>query len=361
MLKEIGSNFWLDPHQHYGNATLGTPEQFYCSGSDYAWLSTGRSAIRFVISSIEERNPKKKKVAVLPSFTCDTVIAPFFQAGYEVYYYQVSKDLTATAGHILNTAFEYDAAIVLFHRYFGFDTLDCQIDIMCERLREAGISTIEDCTQCLYSMIPRGAADYYVGSIRKWVGTPDGGFAVCRAGKFTKKPVFSDVELERAKVSASYTKYEYIIHHQGDKGRMLAMYREAEDLLDNQRTVFAISDTSAKVQANLDKEELVRKRRNNYKLLEVSLTSKVSRVFSLKEGVVPLYFPILVDDRASLQRCLIDNAVYAPIVWPKDEFQPIQSKETEHLYQHMLCIPIDQRYDNDDMNRVIGVINCFYK
>ena len=361
MLKEIGSNFWLDPHQHYENVVLGTPEQFNCSGSDFVWLSTGRSAIRFVIDSIEERNPKKKKVAILPSFTCDTVVAPFIQAGYEVHYYQVSKALATSSDHILNTAFEYGASIVLFHRYFGFDTLDCQIDIMCERLREAEISTIEDCTQCLYSMIPRGDADYYVGSIRKWAGTPDGGFAVCRAGKFTKKPLCSDVELEHAKVSASYAKYEYIIHHHGDKSRVLAMYREAEDILDNQSTVFAISDTSATVQANLDMEALVMKRRNNYKLLEESLASKVYRVFSLKEGVVPLYFPILVDDRVSLQRCLIDNAVYAPIVWPKDKCQPIQSNETEHLYQHMLCIPIDQRYDKDDMNRVIGVINCFYE
>ena len=28
---------------------------------------------------------------------------------------------------------------------------------------------------------------------------------------------------------------------------------------------------------------------------------------------------------------------------------------------HLLCIPIDQHYDADDMNRIADVINNFYK
>lgn len=361
MLSEIGSNFWLTPDQHYDDKPIGTPEQFNCEGSDHVWLSTGRSAIKYVIKTIEERKPDIKKVAILPSFTCDTVFEPFLKSGYKVYYYPVEKDLTTTSDAIMKTAIEHDASIVLFHRYFGFDTIDGQVDKVCEILRSMGKYSIEDCTQCLYSNIPRAAADFTVGSIRKWTGTPDGGFAVCREGMFSDKPDCSDTTLEQAKVKASYAKYRFLFEHEGDKSEMLAMYRDAEDILDNQNEIYAISDTSVKVQANLNIKNLVSKRRENFELLRRSLKGQFQLVFTSNEDKeVPLYFPVLVDDRIALQKHLVSNAIYAPVVWPKDDSQPIQCEGAENAYQHLLCIPIDQRYDADDMNRIIDVINYFY-
>lgn len=360
MLSEIGSNFWLNPNETLDKKPLGTPAQFNCKGIDYVWLSTGRSAIQFVINTIEGRNPNIKKVAVLPSFTCDTVFEPFLKSGYEVFYYPVEHDLRTTSNAILETVIKYDASIVLFHRYFGFDTLDGQVDRMCEVLRELRKYTIEDCTQCLYSDISRADSDFTVGSIRKWTGTPDGGFAVCQEGCFNDKPQRPDKDLEEAKIKASYTKYRYLFEHKGDKGEMLAMYRAAEDILDNQKNIFCISDMSAKVQAGLNVNELKSKRRANFELLSQELKQYVRPVFTLNKREIPLFFPILVDDRGALQKHLVANAIYAPVVWPKDEQQPRQCDGAEDLYEHLLCIPIDQRYGIEDMERIIDVINMFY-
>ena len=361
MLSEIGSNFWLNPKEVLDAKPLGTPEQFNCKGRDYSWLSTGRSAIQFVINAIEKRNPQIKKVAVLPSFTCDTVFEPFLKSGYEVYYYPVERDLRTTSDAILETVIKHDASVVLFHRYFGFDTLDGQVDRMCEVLREQGKYTIEDCTQCLYSDISRADSDYTVGSIRKWTGTPDGGFAVCREGVFNEKPQRPDSDLEEAKIKASYAKYRYLFEHKGDKGEMLAMYRAAEDILDNQEDIYSISEMSAKVQANLNVNELKSKRRANFELLSQKLKQHAKPVFTLKDREVPLYFPVLVDDRGVLQKHLVANAIYAPVVWPKDDKQPKQCVGAENAYEHLLCIPIDQRYGTDDMESICNVINEFYK
>lgn len=362
MLSEIGSNFWLNPNQLFNECPLRTPEQFNCKGSDYAWLSTGRSAIRFVIKTIEERKPNIKKVAVLPSFTCDTVFDPFLKMGYEVYYYPIEEDLTTTSDAILETVLKHDASIVLFHRYFGFDTLDGQVEKMCDALRGQGKFTIEDCTQCLYSGIPRANSDFTVGSIRKWTGTPDGGFAVCRSGVFKDKPKKYDRELEDAKVKASCAKYEYLIEHKGDKAEMLTLYRKAEDILDRQNKIYAISPISATVQSDLNVDDLANKRRRNFNILRESLKGPIRPLFSLSENLaVPLYFPILVEDRVALQKHLVQNSIYAPVVWPKDEQQPIQCEGAENAYCHLLCIPIDQRYDADDMNRIVAVVNAYYR
>lgn len=361
MLSEIGSNFWLNPNQKYNNKCIGTPQQFNCMGEDYAWLSTGRSAIQYVINTIEERKPGIKRVAVLPSFTCDTVFEPFLKSGYEVYYYPIEKDLTTTSDVILETVLKYDASIVLFHRYFGFDTLDGQVDRMCQVLRDLGKYSVEDCTQCLYSNIHRADSDFTIGSIRKWTGTPDGGFIVSHKMRLNNKPVSYDVDLENAKVEASYAKYRFLFEHQGDKGEMLAMYRNAEDILDNQTEIYEISEMSVKVQASLNKVDLVRKRRENFEIISNNLTKHLKPVFKLEVNKeVPLYFPVLVEDRAALQKHLVNNAIYAPVVWPKNDKQPKQCDGAENAYQHLLCIPIDQRYDVDDMNRIVEVINQYY-
>lgn len=360
MLSEIGSNFWLNPNTSLPVRPLGSPSSFKCDGDDSVWLSTGRSAIRLVLMTIEERDTKLKKVAVLPSFTCNTVFEPFLKAGFEVFYYPINKDLKTLSSTILETVLEHDASVVLFHRYFGFNTLDGEINRMCETLRELGKYTIEDCTQCLYSTIPRSKSDFTVGSIRKWTGTPDGGFAVCRKGQFYHKPTKTDTVLEQAKVKASYSKYRFLFEHEGEKNNMLAMYREAEDILDNQTQLFAISETSARVQANLDLNNLVRKRRDNYITLFQSLHCPIKPIFKLEDNAVPLYFPVLVEDRLSLQKHLVEHAIYAPVVWPKDEQQPTQCEGAENAYQHLLSIPIDQRYDSDDMRRIASVINNYY-
>ena len=361
MLSEIGSNFWLNPNQSFNDTNIGTPEQFKCKGSDYVWLSTGRSAIKYVLKSIESRKQNLKKVAILPSFTCDSVFEPFIHLGYEVYYYPVKRDLSITSNAILETIFNHDASLVLFHRYFGFNTLDDQIDRMCDLLRGFGKYTIEDCTQCLYSNIPRAKSDFTLGSIRKWTGTPDGGFAVCREGVFENKPKNFDRALEQAKVRASYAKYLYLFEHEGGKNEMLALYRKAEDILEQQNEFYDISPMSIKVQANLDEDELTKKRRKNFNFLFQYLKGDIQPLFELGESqFVPLYFPIFVNDRVSLQKHLVNNAIYAPVVWPKDEHQPTQCEGAEYAYNHLLCIPIDQRYGIDDMKRVVEVINNFF-
>ena len=361
MQREIGSNFWLNPYETLKEYPIGSPEQFSCQGKDYSWLSTGRSAIRLVIRDIEAKRPSIKKIAVLPSFTCDTVFEPFLKAGYDVYYYSVDEWLRTTSDSILKTVYEHDASIVLFHRFFGFDTLDGQVDKMCEYLRQSGKYSIEDCTQCLYSDIGRAEADYTIGSIRKWTGTPDGGFAVCRDGLFTQKPYQTDKVLEAAKVKASYAKYHYLFEQQGEKDNMLAMFRQAEDILDQQTDFFAISETSSKVQSNLNFLDLKIKRRANYSILLNNIHAPIKTLFSVRnEGNVPLYFPLYVENRLSLQKHLVQNAIYAPVVWPKSDLQPRVCAEAENAYEHLLCIPIDQRYDEDDMFRIVDVINKYY-
>ncbi|MBQ4161551.1 MAG: hypothetical protein IJD84_01465 [Parabacteroides sp.] len=358
MLSEIGSNFWLSPKDIMGDDDMPAPEIFNCKGDDYVWLSTCRSATSLVINTIEERNSKVNKVVCLPAFTCHTVFEPFIHAGYKVITFPLGLNLLSDKQEILNVIKEKKVGVVLFHRYFGFETLP-GIDSIVNQLHDLGVVVIEDCTQSMYSNINRMDADYYVGSIRKWCGVPDGGYAVCKKGKFKEKTSLFDIDLETAKREASEMKYKYLFCKIGDKDNFLSRYREAENILENQTKFYSISPLSIKVQTALDIKWMKEKRRENYKTLLNGLQNidAFIPIFNeIEDYVVPLYFPILCNERKNIQRILAENSIYAPVVWPKDESCPFVCKEADYIYNHILCIPIDQRYGVDDMERIISVL-----
>ena len=359
MLSEVGSNFWISPEETVAKKTANlSTSKFGCFGSDSVWFSTGRSATLYVLDTIEQRKQEVNKVVVLPPFTCHTVIEPFLSKGYEVHTYHVGKDLMSPIDEIRSIVNAVRPGVFLFHRFFGKDTVK-GIDTIIPELRQKGTIVIEDCTQCLYSSFKKSEADYFVGSIRKWCGVPDGGFAVCREGVFKNKPTQMDIALQNAKKEASDLKYEYLFEGKGDKSLFLNKYREAEDILDAQSSYYTISDLSALIQNNLDVQHLIQRRRVNYQVIESKLSEcqNVKLVFEhIEEDEVPLYCPILCIERQKIQKTLVANRIYAPVVWPKADCCPEVDKDSEYVYEHILCIPIDQRYDEDDMERVVEVI-----
>ena len=351
MQREIGSNFWLDPCAAYPCKADPEPQMFHVGGADSAWLSTGRSAITYALRHI--RCSGAKKTALLPPFTCHTVIQPFLNEGYEVVPYTVREDLTTDPKRLLEMVCTYRPSVLLFHHYFGFQTFP---DVMAD-LSELGVTTIEDRTQCLYSGFPQYSADYTVASIRKWCGVPDGGFAVRKSGQFSDKPTVPDHALEQAKLKASYAKYRYICDNVGDKSAFLQMYREAEDILTAQNQLYSISNTAKLVQMNLQIDCMKQHRRNNFATLHRHLRGKWKLPFaSLPDDVTPLYFPFFAEDRAEVQDQLRRKDIYAPIVWPQPEQYDAPNAAAMNLYEHLLCIPIDQRYDTEDMYRVIDAL-----
>lgn len=361
MQREIGSNFWIEPKDLEAGEARLTPAALGCQGSGHVWLSTGRSSIAFVLEEARRRNPGMGWTALVPPYTCHTVVEPFLKAGYAIRPYPVDEGLRTDGRALLKAAEECGAAVVLVHRYFGFDTLLGGGEAM-ETLRERGVVTIEDRTQCLYSIFPPLPADYLVGSIRKWAGVPDGGFAVCREGSFPVKPMEPDAELEERKTAAGTAKYRYLFENIGEKTAFLALFQEAEAVLDRQDGYRAIAGLSRRMQAALDADALRRKRRENYRTLLAGLRDcpGVRPVFpELPEDAVPLYFPIWVEgDRSALQTWLRDAGIYAPVVWPRPEALPPVCREAETFYGRLLCLPVDQRYDRDDMERTAERI-CF--
>ena len=71
----------------------------------------------------------------------------------------------------------------------------------------------------------------------------------------------------------------------------------------------------------------------------------------------PLYFMLYAKNRSELQCKLADQHIYAPVLWPVVYEEVLVNDTIKYIYNHILAIPIDQRYDEGDMKKVVEFLN----
>lgn len=77
-------------------------------------------------------------------------------------------------------------------------------------------------------------------------------------------------------------------------------------------------------------------------------------------STAPLYFTIFVSDRSELQAELAAQHIYAPVIWPVVYEEVLVNDVVGSIYDTILAIPIDQRYDQTDMMKIVGIIKKHY-
>lgn len=358
MQKEIGSTYWLEP-----SALEGMPKRSLKNprlSEKFSYVSTCRSAIGIALDYLEV----KSKVALLPAFTCESVLVSFLDRGYEVYPYPIRKDLTIDWKKFQQEVAIRKPDVVLVHSYFGFDTIG-ELRLHVSELRNDDIIMIEDQTQTMFSKNALVGANFYVGSIRKWIPVPDGAFVSAPI-----KCDQEDEELVNAKIKALMAKGDWMQNGIGTKQEFQGYFRTAEGILDSRKKPYLMSSTAREIYVSTDIELLRKTRRSNCQLLISGIL--VSKVLS--ENLVlpisgigvdecPFHLPVLVKEgRKELQQYLASNNIYATVIWGcPEEYKETIDEESRYVYDHILCFHVDQRYDETDMNRILDVLNEYYK
>mgnify|MGYP007044241350 CR=1 FL=1 len=88
-MKQIGGFFTYEPLPETENHYL---ENLCPPGGSLRFFMSGRCANYYALQDICLTDTRK--AAYVPVYTCETVLAPFLKAGYELLFYDVSKDLT---------------------------------------------------------------------------------------------------------------------------------------------------------------------------------------------------------------------------------------------------------------------------
>lgn len=360
MTKEIGSTYYLAPHttDSFPKKSSRRPDILKVQES---YVSTCRSAIGLCLDELSV----KRKVALLPSFTCESVLHPFLKRGYEVFPYPIGRDLKIHWEQFKSVVNDKMPEVILTHPYFGFNTTEDLSNHISELRTNEKIILIEDMTQSMFSGFKTLPANYHVGSIRKWMPVPD--------GAFTTAPFYTyeeDVELVEAKIKALTEKGDYILNGKGNKESFRKDFSIAEGILDSRDKAYSMSSTAREIFAHTDIGKLTDIRRMNYQyllnhILDDSILYRRLAIIldELSYEVCPFHFPVYVrEGRSELQQYLAKNDIYATVIWgcPK-EFEALINEEARFIYDHILCFHVDQRYNIGDMKRILTTLSEYYK
>lgn len=343
-MKDIGSIFSLD-----ALPVVRTGVQLHAGRQYYALC---REALLQIAMDKERSN----KVVMVPAFTCSTVVYPFEQAGWRVVYYAVTRSFRIGVEHFAETFERENPAIIVAHPYFGTELNEDETHVL-QKAKDHGATIVVDITQCYFSEQRIACADYYVGSLYKWFPIVDGGFMESRITHAEPSSeydafVLRQTEAMYLRARALSTNDEYM------KAISRRINKEAVAIYNGEVNLHKMSDLSKSLLIDSNEDDARCKRWNNTQFLLRSLEQKGSYLILTRDDIVtpPLYVPVACENRNDVQRKLAENHIYAPALWSLYDERMLISEDVQYLYSHLLAIPVDQRYYEQDMQRILDVL-----
>lgn len=291
---------------------------------DGIYLNICRNALRYIIRALGI-----KRIHI-PFFTCHVVDEAIQSEGCKILKYNLDKNL------LPEQDFPREDFIV-YNNYFGV------LGQNVETLSQIYPNLIVDNAQAFYSK-PNCRAVIY--SPRKFFGLPDGGIL---RGK--------DIPLLNLQIGTSTSVISHLL-------KRLESGAEAgyEDFVINDSKldsypVQSMSKLTRALMGNIDYEGAKEKRLSNFAFLRQHLKTDFPILMSMDD--VPLVYPLLIENGSELRNKLIRNKIFCARYWPNvlDNCK-VQSLEY-HLAKNIVSLPIDQRYGEGDMSRIISIINQY--
>lgn len=298
----------------------------YREGSCCAYLSSGRAAFECLLMNI----PRPACVWA-PRFLCDTMLQAPARLGIPVKRYACTAQLAPILPEV------QENELVLLVNYFGLTG---------EAVSKAAASLpgrcVVDATTALYSPPLPGVPTIY--SPRKFAGVPDGG-VLCAPSPIRHLPTETQVSaplsmhlLERLESGATTASRSC---------------EAAEEALS--APARRMSRLTRRLHQSIDFEAAARKRLENYAALHQTLGSINRLQLPSTPQHAPMCYP-LVSGIPGLRDALIDAGIALPLYWPEVIEETDACDEENRLARTLLPLPLDQRYEKCDMERLLHLI-----
>lgn len=355
MIKEYGYEYDAVLDVCLADKTAG--ECVYHSDHGAILLRSGRDALK---SIAREYN---YVTVLLPSLSCDSMAVPFRLYGQKIVYYKLLEDYSADYEDILSKLIDQkDTVLLLYMNYFGNPAMtDAQLGFI--KKRYANVVFIEDRTHNLiYCRDQEFQADYTVASMRKWLNIPDGGLLwtelPLKNAKYSENTVFSET---RRKAQCMRNVY-FSNGDESIKSEYRKIFSTVTDQIDADLLPGRMTAYSYQMALATDWKYIREVReRNALVLTEILTNCKKTRLIQNDIHKSNLYVPILTEKRDLIQKELAMKGIFTTLIWPLSREQKKCCKTAEYTESHMLGIPCDQRYSEDDM-RYIGkeIVKAIY-
>lgn len=341
-MREIGSEFSYQVHDV--NKSIDLPKGI----KDYAFVFSGRTAIEVVL-----KNEPHIRKAMLPSYCCASMIEPFRKSGIKVCFY----DVNYINGLCINIEIQNDVDAILWCNYFGYRF---KMPDFTEFINSGGI-VIEDITHSFYSINKYSKqSKYLIASIRKWEPILCGGYCASTKTVLNHVPYkLPDEQFVAKRKNAMFLKKKYLEgNNLIEKEEFLKEFADCNAWLSKYYSMLAIDKESIEILKHIDSEKHFEQRRRNAMVLQKNLKEKryVKLLFDDSELECPLFVPIVVDcnERKYLRNLFLNQGIYCPVHWPHPNDECISN-----LYDMEISLVCDHRYNENDMLRIVNIINEF--
>ncbi len=294
-------------------------------------LNSGRNALEYILRSLHEI-----KHLYIPYFTCDVVMEPIKKMAIPFSRYHINEHLELSEDINVQKG-EY----ILYTNYYGIKDSYCKV-----LAEQYGEKLIIDNAQAFYAKCIANIKTFY--SPRKYVGIPDGGIAY----------IEGDISIEQYEQDQSWDRCSHLLkRYDLIPSDGYADFKENSHKLANQ-SIKRMSNLTQSLLCSIDFVKIKEARRQNFKELHKAFKSinKLDTIH-LDDFEAPLVYPLWIENGKELKSELIKQQIFCATYWP-NVFEWCKEYEFEKkLANNIICIPVDQRYDNEDMLRIINIIN----
>lgn len=302
------------------------PENSFSYHDDALALTNGRACIALILEQ------QKVGKCYIPNYTCDAVYDPFNIRNIPFELYNIDKNMDPVDLPKLGPDEYY-----YYINYFGVknDTVNRLYDIYGDRL-------IIDNTHDFFKKRQHNCWSFT--SARKYFGVPDGAFIYTQKIIKTSIPRFKDISITHN-----------IERLKGNQDLAFKNYQEYEKSLNSE--IKAISTYSEKMLSLVDLDHVILKRKENFQTLDGLLRHKNSFTWNtLANDDTPFVYPFLPTKNIK-KEILYRNNIFIPTLW-SDPLKRENTTESERrIAESLLPLPIDERYNKEDMEFMAKVIN----
>lgn len=273
---------------------------------------------------------KKIKKIYLPIYLCDVVYNALKKEECKIELYHIDNNFLPMLEKI-----ELDAYIYIVN-YYGLISNDCISD-----LKSKYNNLIIDNTHSFYRKPLENICTIY--GCRKYFGVPDGAYMYsnitdnCELNSYLVGDKMSHI-IGRLEVDASMYYNEF----------------SKNDEKFSKLDICKMSDISRILMGAIDYQESLKKRIDNYNYLY----KKLSKYQMLKLPLnLDFMYPLYIKNGEEVRNYLISKKIYIPKLWPNIINKNLLNEFELDYINNILPLPIDQRYDREDMDEIIKYIN----
>ena len=321
-MKEIGGYFELELTDRGG-----------FPHDDGILVNSGSNALEYILRSLGD-----VKCVWVPYFTCSIVLKPFKNTGIPYKFYHINQQLELS-DEISLAEGEY----LLITNYYGIK--DAYISKLAAKY---GRHLIVDNAQAFYTKAIQGVAIVY--SPRKFLGIPDGGI-VCG---------IDASRIDTFDADASFDRCSHLLKRY-DLGAT-AGYEDfkSHDAALSTNSIKRMSCLTQSLLRSIDHERVKTARKENFAVLHNTLEkSNQLNIDVCENDDCPLVYPYWIPDGRKLKTHLIQHKVFCATYWP-NVFDWCKPSDMEYqLAENVVCLPIDQRYGEKEMEYILKLIQDY--